>query len=163
MWGKKFIALLIILLIDFLGLIFLTFETHGLLFRLEILLLLIFLFVSFIIMLGLFVEESWAWALAFIFFAVYLFNLIFLKYFIPGHNILFGGSFVVGIIGFLMSIANLGKKEEELPYEDHEKDRKLSEYTEVPEVETYDIKPKAKRTAPKRSPKRKSKKRSKKR
>jgi len=161
MWGKKFVKLVLLFLVLFLGLISYVFESHGLLFRLELLLLFILLFVAFIIMLGVFVEEKWAWTMGFIFFAVVLINLLILKYFIPGNTVLFAVMVLFALIGFIKSISNMGSEpEQEIipPLPIKEEKEKVTE-KEILHIQTYHAGRKGKKTKRKKSPKKKGRKR----
>ena len=129
MWGKKFIKVLLALLITFLGWIYLAFNTHGLLLKLELALLVVFLFASFIILLGIFVEEQWSWTLSFIFFAIAALNMLFMRYFIAGNSWLFAISLLAALAGFMISIANMGRDKEVI------EEPMLK--PEVPKVEMY--------------------------
>jgi len=127
MWGKKFIKLLLVFLVFFIGWIFFSFKTHGLLLKLQLLLLIVFMLASFIILLGIFVEERWSWSLSFILFALAILNVLFIKYYVAGNNWLFGITLLAALAGFMISISNMGKDREviEEPIE------------EMPKVETY--------------------------
>lgn len=128
MWGKKFIGLLLIFLITFLSFLFLIFNSSGLLLKFEILLFLIILFASFIVLLGVYVEERWSWTLSFFVFIIILIDTFLLRYFVGGHFYLYSITFIAGLIGFLFSLANMGRDKEPriVPYE-----------AEKPALETY--------------------------
>ena len=135
MWGKRLIALLLILLVCFLGLIFLIFKSRGLLFRLELLLVVVLLFISFITILGVFIEERWSWTLAFILFTIFIANLLIFRYFVRGHILVFAVTLATALIGFAASIINLGSKKEPklMPHIEGIEEKT----TEVPKIETY--------------------------
>jgi len=136
MLGEKYMQVLLLLLVHCITLILIFFKTTGVLFRVELGLFLFMLFISFIYLFGLFFEEGWAWVLIMMFYGINILNLIFLKTKVPANWILFGIVFVVDLLGFFKSIANIGEEEEDLevePYESEEKKEKRG----APEVIVY--------------------------
>jgi len=133
MWGEKFLQVLILLLVQLLGTIYLIFNVTGLFFRFELLLLLVFLFISFLMLFGIYIEEQWSWTLAFIYFALVIVNLIFLKFYLFHNLVIFGVTFLAAFIGFVMAIGHMGRGEPE-PLDPESSDPKR------PKVEIYETK-----------------------
>ena len=126
MWGEKYVQHLLVFLVAFLSLIFLIFKSHGLLFKLEFVALLVLFLIAAIILLSLFVEERFGFTAAFFFYAVFIINLLFLKYHLSGQWLLFGVSLLAALIGFLLSVMSLGKKV--VPLETYHEEVKIEPY-----------------------------------
>src|SRR3989338_6802221 len=117
MFGEKYIQALVLLLIHFIALIVLVFNSSGLLFRLEFALFIIMLFISLVFLFGLYFEEGWAFVLMMLFFGINLINAAGLAYYLPGNVALFTIVFLVDAIGFGIAIANTCEEEEDLEIE----------------------------------------------
>lgn len=110
----SYVALLIILLVDFLGMILLISRSiHYVIF--ELFLLVLFLLLSTIIMVGIYKNKNWSWKIASLFFLLLLINLAFV-YLQSWGIFVFSISSVVAAIGFIISVSNIaGEKKLRLP------------------------------------------------
>ena len=115
MWGQKFIQFSIILFITYVCTILLIFKTSGWLFKIEFFVFLLFILVSFLFMLGLFVEERWGYVVGFMLFLLVLVNLLVMKFLLAGNLAVFAIAMIAALIGFIICIANMKKEPLEVP------------------------------------------------
>jgi hypothetical protein len=110
-WGS-YITLLIILFIDFIGMIILTSRSTQF-FIFQLFLIILFILLALIFMTGIVKNRSWAWKVASLYFLLFLIILSF-TYLNSRGILVFGGSSVLAAIGFLISVSNI-RTEPELP------------------------------------------------
>ena len=101
----------IILLIVFLGLINMIFNLHKIFLVLELILLLVIAFFTFISMIAVYNDARWGWIFLFYIFGLILFDILFI-YYIWGKPEFFFIITIVALIGFLISVMNIKKKKE---------------------------------------------------
>src|SRR3989344_556885 len=99
---------MVALLISFLGMLNLIFQTHSVVLRVELVIFAVLLVCSLVMMLGLFVEERWAFNVGMIIFAVVLLNTLYLRYQVSGHPLTFGGVTVFALLGFIIALSSSG-------------------------------------------------------
>lgn len=121
MRGGKYFAILIILLINFLGMIKLLSRLKQN-YILELFFTAVFLLISLIMLLGIYMDENWGHILSGIFFLLFLINSFFLYKNATHGFIIFSGMILLSTIAFLISVSSIKEKEEEEPdYFDYEK------------------------------------------
>jgi len=76
---------------------------------------LLFILVSFLFMLGLFVEERWGYVVGFMLFLLVLVNLLVLKFMLVDNLAVFAIAMIAALIGFIICIANMKKEPLEVP------------------------------------------------
>ena len=131
----KYLLLVIIMLVLFLSLINLTFKLPVA--RYEIILTGIFMIFALIVAIGFYADSNWGYVLGAIFFALNLLNLIYLYYRVSSRSLVWYG--IAGALGFLISVASIGKKEKLAIYKAEKKEEVKKEIgrieKEKPKVE----------------------------
>jgi len=111
-WGS-YLALLIILFIDFLGMIILMSRSIQF-YIFELFLVVLFLLLAIIIMVGIYKNKRWSWKVSSLFFLFFLIVLSFM--YLNSRGILvFGGSSILAALGFIISVANIETERELAP------------------------------------------------
>ncbi|MFH1511493.1 MAG: hypothetical protein ABIF10_07415 [Candidatus Woesearchaeota archaeon] len=105
MWGKRFVAIIIIAFFYFLALIPVVFDLKGI-FVPGLFVLLALLFFAFMASIGVYLEKRWSWGLYTLVFALGLANVMWI-YYSTTRLFLFAIAIVTAVIGFLMSVLNI--------------------------------------------------------
>jgi len=154
-WGR-YILMLLMLAISFLGTALLVSELRGTAYVLELILVTIFLFFSFFSFYGLTLEREWANSFTSFYFGIVLINLIILIFPLE-ISLVYTATIIVTIIGFGASLTHYEDEEEFVP-------EKPKTNEEGPRVIVEDLKPKktVKRKVKKKSKKKPAKKKTRK-
>lgn len=145
-WGK-YLLMLLMLAISFLGTALLVTELSGIGYLLEIILLVIFLLLGFFTFYGMSLERDWANGLASFYFGIVLINLIILIFPLEV-SLTYTATIIVTIIGFGTSLTFF--KEEEFGIEEPKISEEMKMYEEEkPKVIVEDLKP-AKKAKPRK-------------
>jgi len=117
----------IILLIVFLGLVNIIFNLHRIFFVVELILLLILAFFALIAMIAVYTSARWGWIFLFYILGLALVDLLFI-YYVEGKPEFFFSVAIFALMGFLISVGNIKKKEEEEEFEASEEPEVSKEF-----------------------------------
>lgn len=121
MGAGKYFTFLGILFVNMLVMIILAFRLTDY-FIAEFFLICFFIIISLIIIAGVYMNQSWAWKLSSLFFIVFIINIYFM-YFNATHGVLIAnGAALLAALGFLISVASIGKEEDFIPEPVEEKE-----------------------------------------
>jgi len=139
MKAGSYLALLVILLIDFTGMIILVSRSINYVIF-EFFLLVLFLLLSAIIVVGVYKNKSWAWKVASLFFLLLLINLAF-TYLQSWGIIVFSISSILAAVGFIISVSNMAAyRKLRLPPKPEKLEEPLEDVKDEVHVETYGAK-----------------------
>ena len=108
----SFFVMDIILLIVFLGLINMIFELHSIFFVLELIFLLVIAFFALVSVVAVYNNARWGWTFLSLILGLILVDVLFI-YYLKGRPDFFFTITIIAIIGFLISVGHIKKREEE--------------------------------------------------